>query len=214
MENKGKDIESLDEVLEILEKIDEVMKEEKELQELQDLKEVKLKINNTEQNLTEKKESELWEKFNMLSKMISEEYLTVGKQGLILSIAHGNNISEASKELGISRTTIYKWLEEPKIREKIRETKEEIFLTSLEALKTLNLRAIQELAIQFKSIDGKRRLEVAKYIIDKNIKMLEWEWEKRTLEFTEEKRGNESKSVGKVKVETGKVKKGAKSTDI
>jgi len=112
---------------------------------------------------------------DVLTNAISNANITITQAGTILDLAGGKSITEISEHFHISRTTIYKWLENEGIQKIIKLCREEIFNASFDCLKTLNSKAMKVLIGQLQSGDDQTKLGVAKYIIDRNIKLMELE---------------------------------------
>jgi hypothetical protein len=166
------------------------------------------KQNEIEQNLTKRElANKLANDFKeqgfdkVLLSVINNKDLTITQSGMIIDFIGGKTITKISEDFKISRTTIYKLLGDKVIQKIIRSYQADFFNDSFIFLKDLNFKAMLELKGQLQGDNPRRRLEVAKYIIDTNIKLMEL-WEKKSLELTEKKKGNES--IRKIRIEEEK----------
>lgn len=128
--------------------------------------------------------------FEEVINAVVNDKLSITQIGVISFLEEGKNITEISKQLGISRQTIYTYLQTDKVRNAVVAIRKEIFETSLERLRSLNLRAVSILENGLSSYPEK--YNIAKFIVNANSKLLEVE--KKKIELIEEKKSQDKET--------------------
>lgn len=87
------------------------------------------------------------------------------KEAVILAIASGSTVSEASKSTRVAERTIRFWLGKPKIRDRVAEVRAELFGKVVGKLSNLGLRAADTLEKLLDSTSEHVRLKAASAIL-------------------------------------------------
>lgn len=112
--------------------------------------------------------------------------LTSRQLRAITCILENNSIEEAAKKAGVSRSTLYNWLNDSQFRARLEKEREAVFKGGLMALKAATAKAAKTLIELLDSKDrGTRRL-AAKEIISVSLKVVELQDLQERVERIEE----------------------------
>lgn len=188
MKKKSEVVKTLKDIQELKKLVKEQGKlEGAKMQEIEFLGEDKIGQKLTLSEEEEKKKiKELKEEISALTGIIVDDEISSGQMGFIYSYVEGKSVTEISEKLKVSRQTIYTWLERDKIKNAIISLRKELFEASFIRLKTLNEKAVDILSAGLTNYDPSKRYEIAKFIVNANLRMLEVE--KKKVELTEEKK--------------------------
>ena len=185
----------------------ELGREVKELAEkAKQVKEAKKKLTELDSNLQNKDDLSGLESFSklaninpfqkVLSKLLKESVnkgtsSVVAVKSLCL-LSGGFSITDTANELGVSRQTIYNWLQNNDFKKLLSECKEIIFQSSIAQIKEMNYKAVNTLAFLLNRPQrDTEKLKVVKYIIDTNLKLMSEE--KLKMEYSKKEK-TESKT--------------------
>ena len=91
----------------------------------------------------------------------------------VLAIPHlvsAKSASETAELIGVNRTTIYRWMDDPTFRDEYDRQRDAVATFARDGMRTLMLKALSVQAERFDSDDPKERARVAKEIIDYDSK--------------------------------------------
>ena len=91
----------------------------------------------------------------------------------VLAIPHlvsAKSASETAELIGVNRTTIYRWMDDPTFRDEYDRQRDAVADFARAGMRTLMLKALSVQAERFDSDDPKERARVAKEIIDYDSK--------------------------------------------
>ena len=91
----------------------------------------------------------------------------------VLAIPHlvsAKSASETAELIGVNRTTIYRWMDDPTFRDEYDRQRDAVANFARDGMRTLMLKALSVQAERFDSDDPKERARVAKEIIDYDSK--------------------------------------------
>ena len=176
---------------------------EREVNELAEkakqIKETKEKLTELDRNLQNKDDlSELGNQ-NSVQKLLNKVLLLDAKEGTsvkvmrsLLFLGSGFSITDTANELGVSRQTIYNWLQNKDFKKLLKEYREEAFQASIEQIREMNYRAVMTLVgLLTRPMKDSEKLKVVKYIIDTNLKLMSEE--KLKMEYSKKEK-TESKT--------------------
>ena len=179
----------------------ELEREVKELAEkAKQVKEAKKKLTELDRNLQDKDDLPGLGNQNSVEKLLLDKILLLDAKGGIsvratrslLFLGSGFSITDTANELGVSRQTIYNWLQNKDFKKLLKEYREEVFQASIEQIKEMNYKAVMTLVnLLTRPMKDSERLKVVKYIIDTNLKLMSEE--KLKMEYSK-KEETESKT--------------------
>ena len=91
----------------------------------------------------------------------------------VLAIPHlvsAKSVSETAELIGVNRTTIYRWMDDPTFREEYDRQRDAVAGFARAGMRTLMLKALSVQAERFDSDDPKERARAAKEIMDYDAK--------------------------------------------
>ena len=100
----------------------------------------------------------------------SEKELSERQEIAIPHLVSAKSVSETAELVGVNRTTIYRWLDDPKFRDEYDRQRDAVANFARSSMRALMLKALSIQAERLDSDDPKERARVAKEIIDYDVK--------------------------------------------
>ena len=100
----------------------------------------------------------------------SEKELSERQELAIPHLVSAKSASETAELIGVNRTTIYRWMDDPTFRAEYDRQRDDVANFARDGMRTLMLKALSVQAERFDSDDPKERARVAKEIIDYDSK--------------------------------------------
>lgn len=111
--------------------------------------------------------------------------LTARQQQLLVALVKNPDLQAAAKAAGVGRTTVYRWLEDPRFSGELARLRNEAMKEALESVKSLTTRAAQELIGLLDTQDERLRRLLCNDILTHAIKVREIEEIERRLRLLE-----------------------------
>ena len=108
------------------------------------------------------------------------------QQRLLTELMPTTDIQAAAREAGDGRSTVYRWLQNPAFADKLKQMRNEAMNEALSAVKSLTVRAAEELMRLLDTEDERLRRHVCRDILSHAIKVRELEEIERRLARLEE----------------------------
>ena len=100
----------------------------------------------------------------------SEKELSERQELAIPHLVSAKSASETAELIGVNRTTIYRWMDDPTFREEYDRQRDAVADFARSSMRTLMLKALSVQAERLDSDDPKERARAAKEIIDYDTK--------------------------------------------
>ena len=100
----------------------------------------------------------------------SEKELSERQVTAIPHLVSSKSVSETAELVGVNRTTIYRWLDDPTFRDEYDRQRDAVANFARSSMRALMLKALAIQAERLDSDDPKERARVAKEIIDYDVK--------------------------------------------
>ena len=100
----------------------------------------------------------------------SEKELSERQELAIPHLVSAKSASETAELIGVNRTTIYRWMDDPTFREEYDRQRDAVADFARDGMRTLMLKALSVQAERLDSDDPKERARAAKEIIDYDTK--------------------------------------------
>ena len=100
----------------------------------------------------------------------SEKELSERQELTIPHLVSAKSVSETAHLLGLNRSTIYRWMDDPVFRAEYDRQRDAVANFARAGMRTLLLKALTVQAERFDSDDPKERVRVAREIIDHDAK--------------------------------------------
>ena len=100
----------------------------------------------------------------------SEKELSERQVTAIPHLVSAKSVSETAELVGVNRTTIYRWLDDPTFRDEYDRQRDAVANFARSSMRALMLKALAIQAERLDSDDPKERARVAKEIIDYDVK--------------------------------------------
>ncbi len=100
----------------------------------------------------------------------SEKELSERQVIAVPHLVSAKSVSETAELVGVNRTTIYRWLDDPTFREEYDRQRDAVAQFARAGMRALMLKALSVQAERFDSDDPKERARVAKEILDYDTK--------------------------------------------
>lgn len=121
--------------------------------------------------------------------------LTARQRQLLVELVRNSDLKKAAKAAGIGRTTVYRWLEDPRFSAELARLRNETMKDALDSVKALTTRAAQELAGLLDTEDERLKRLLCKDILGHAIKVRELEEIERRLVRMEEQINQQPKGT-------------------
>ena len=116
------------------------------------------------------------------------------QQTVLLALVHDPNLTAAATAAGVTRRTVYRWLQQPAFQAELARQRDAVLTEALDTVKAHATRAAAELAKLLDEKDGRLRRLVCKDILEQAIRVREVEEFGRRLAAVE-KRLEDKKGV-------------------
>ena len=114
------------------------------------------------------------------------EELTARQQQLLVELVQNTDIQAAARSAGVSRTTAYRWLEQPVFADELNRQRNEAMKEALSSVKSQTTRAAQELVGLLDTDDERLRWRICSDILRNAIKVRELEEIEQRLDRLEQ----------------------------
>jgi phage terminase small subunit len=119
--------------------------------------------------------------------------LTARQQQLLVELVKNSDLQQAARTAGVGRTTVYRWLADPRFSAELARLRNETMKEALDSVKALTTRAAQELAGLMDTEDERLKRLLCNDILGHAIKVRELEEIERRLDRMEERMNRETK---------------------
>jgi phage terminase small subunit len=131
----------------------------------------------------------------MEGKTEKSKELTVRQQQLLVELVKNTDLQKAAIKAGVGRTTVYRWLENPRFAAELARMRNEAMKEALDSVKALTTRAAQELVGLLDTEDERLKRLLCNDILGHAIKVRELEEIERRLARMEERMNQEMKGT-------------------
>jgi phage terminase small subunit len=107
--------------------------------------------------------------------------LSVRQQGLMVELMRTSDIQSAARVAGVARSTAYRWLDDPGFASELARRRNEAMYEAMASVKTLTVRAAQELGALLDTEDERLRRQICKDILSHALQVREMEEIERRL---------------------------------